>query len=112
MSKRSLLALLILAIGSVQAWDSKILSAEPLIQLMIAIAILSQAAAVFFGARKTVQIAAVVAAIGLSVVARVASPVTLPDLTLAVVLPALVIWVNLFYEARHGAGRPALGDRG
>jgi hypothetical protein len=35
-----------------------------------------------------------------------------PDVTLAVVFPALVIWMNLFYDARRGAGRPVFGNRG
>ena len=112
MSRRSLSTLLILGMGSIQAWDSKIFSAEPVVQWLIATGILLQAAVVFFGASKTVQIAAVVAAIGLSVAARMASPVSLPGLTLAVVFPALVIWMNLFYDARRGAGRPVFGNRG
>ena len=98
MSRRLLLVLLILVIGSVQAWDSNVFSAGPVVQVLMAIGILLQAA--------------VVAAIGLSFAARMASPVPLPGLTLAVVFPALVIWLNLYYDATRGAGRPVLGNRG
>jgi hypothetical protein len=80
---RSVLALLIVGVGALQAWDSHVLEAEPLVQTLVAVGILVPAVAVWLASRVQTRVAAVIVSAVLMVAARGLSSIRLPELTFA-----------------------------
>lgn len=88
-----LVAGLIVALGTLQAWDSGAFSAGvgALISALVVTATLIPAAALLLSERRGVHAGAVLTAAALLVTARVISPVPLPELLLAAVFPGVLL---------------------
>jgi hypothetical protein len=90
---RWLWTVLLIAASALQAWDSGVLGADAFVQAVVAVAILIAPLAWGARARYEVQVGAVALAFVLLTVARMVSPVTLPELHLAAFIPAVLILV-------------------
>ena len=96
-------ALCALVVSSLQAWDSHALKAEAGVQAIVLAGVLLPALALLASRDVRIRGAAVVAAAGLMVVARVISTQPMPGLALAAFFPGMLVLVDHFR---------ALGRRG
>jgi len=90
---RWVVAGLIVLLGCLQAWDSGVLAAGPLVQLLAWTGIAIPAIAALVSASYLGTIAAVSASAVLEIAARVVSPVPLPELLLVSAIAALLLLV-------------------
>jgi hypothetical protein len=90
---RWVVAGLIVLFGGLQAWDSGVLAAGPLVQLLAGTGIAIPATAALLSASSLGTVAAVIASAVLEIAARVVSPVPLPELLLVSVIAALLLFV-------------------
>lgn len=90
---RGVVAGLIVLLGSLQAWDSGVLAAGPLVQLLALTGIAIPAMAALVSASYLGTVAAVCASAVLEIAARVVSPVPLPELLLVSMFAALLLFV-------------------
>jgi hypothetical protein len=90
---RWVVAGLIVLFGGLQAWDSGVLAAKPLVQLLAGTGIAIPATAALLSASSLGTVAAVIASAVLEIAARVVSPVPLPELLLVSVIAALLLFV-------------------
>jgi hypothetical protein len=98
------LTLLMLVIGSLQAWDSHVQDANALTVLLVILAIALPAAAMLVPLRAAYFGASGILALILLVVARIISPVPLPGLFLILIPTAIsFIFVGL---SERGEGQP------
>lgn len=104
-NQRYVMIAVCVVLGALQAWDSHALSAEPFIQVMIAIAILLAPIALAVSADTQVHLGAVVAAAGLLALARLLSAVHLPELVLAAFFPGMLLLVNHVRRPISGGAR-------
>ena len=102
---RWMLAALIAGVGALQAWDSRILHAEPFVQLIVAAGILLLAAVVW-SPRIVVRFSAVIISSALMIGGRMMSDVRLPELGLAAFFPAIILWLDTFTARRAACARP------
>jgi hypothetical protein len=91
---RWLVALAMVVMSGLQAWDSNILTAEGHVQAMVGIAILLPAIAVLATADVGARAAAVAVGAVLVIVARMVSSAHLPELFLAMFFPAMVVIID------------------
>ena len=91
---KTLLAVISVVMGLLQAWDSGVLAAGPAIQLLVAVSILIPVIAWFASSSYGVHAAAVAAAFVLLTIARIAAPVPLPTLHMIAFIPAIVIFFS------------------
>ena len=90
---RWVVASLIVLLGGLQAWDSGVLAAGPLVQLLAWTGIAIPAMAALVSASYLGTVAAVCASAVLEIAARVVSPVPLPELLLVSMFAALLLFV-------------------
>ena len=86
---RALLALVIIVLGNLQAWDSDVPSAGLWIVLLVSLATALPAVALLVPLRQSWFLAVFALSFLLLLIARVASPITLPGLFL-VLIPAVM----------------------
>jgi hypothetical protein len=108
MTLRGGLAATALLLGALQAWDSHVLSAEPNVQLLVALAIVLVPIALLATPRTPAHLAAAATAIAVLALARVVSSVPLPEIVLAALFPAVLV---LLLHARALANHPAPASR-
>jgi hypothetical protein len=105
MTRNRLLGLTIaLPMGLLQAWDSRVLDAGPLVMVLVAAAIALPSLALVLTSHTGVYAAAEAGAIALLLVAKVVTPVPLPALGVVAVMTAL----GLFVAARAESATPPL----
>jgi hypothetical protein len=80
-----------LVVSTLQAWDAGGFGAGGAVPALVVAAILAPVAAIAFPSGPRMQFAAIVCSLVLLTVARIASPVPLNTLHLAVVFPAVVL---------------------
>jgi hypothetical protein len=93
-----------LPMGLLQAWDSRVLDAGPLVMALVAAAIACPVLALVFTSHTGVYAAAEAVAIVLLLAAKVVTPVPLPALGVVAVITAL----GLFLGARAESSTPPL----
>jgi hypothetical protein len=100
----------IVSVGMLQAWDSGVLSAPPMIAAIVIVAIALGVAGVFI-AHEGIRFGVAVAVIALLFLARLASPVSLPELGLIgiPVFLVLVLVPRFVAQAKRGQGPPSPG---
>lgn len=100
----------IVSVGMLQAWDSGVLSAPPLIAAVVVLAIALGVAGVFV-AHEGIRFGIAVAVLALLFLARLASPVSLPELGLIgiPVFLVLVLVPRFVAQAKRGQGPPSPG---
>lgn len=86
---RAVFAFLIFVLGNLQAWDSNVYEAGLLIVLLVSLAIPLSPIAVLLEIEQKYRIAALVSSFILLVVARLLSPIPLPELYI-ILLPAVM----------------------
>jgi hypothetical protein len=101
--RRTLVAVGSLLVGLLQAWDSGALQAGLAAQVLIVIGILMPPAAIVAPVGQGVRIGTVIAAALILVAARMAAPVSLNALHLAIFAPALYILVVAGFQTRISA---------
>ena len=90
---RWVVAGLIVLLGGLQAWDSGVLAAGPLVQLLAWTGIAIPAIAAVMSSSYVGTVSAVIASAVLEIAARVVSPVPLPELLLVSMFAALLLFV-------------------
>ena len=102
----------IATLGMLQAWDSGVLSAPPLIAAIVIVALALGITGVFI-AHEGIRFAIAVAVLALLFLARLASPVSLPELGLIgiPVFLVLVLVPRFVAQAKRGQGPPSPGAR-
>lgn len=93
-------ALICVAMGALQAWDSGTLRAPLAIQLVVLIAIAVPAAAVVATSSYGMQALSVAAAFVLLTIARMSSPTPLPTLHIIGFVPAVLVFFSHALQAR------------
>jgi hypothetical protein len=88
-----------------QAWDSKVLESSPLVMLLVALAIGFPIAAMLLSSRAGVLGVAFGVSCSLLLVARLISPVPLPDLF--VILPPLGVFLYWHHQQKRNSTRSA-----
>jgi len=96
--KRWLMVPVVVA-GALQAWDSGVLGAGWLIQVLVALAIAAPPLAMILTPHYGAHAAAVAASFVLLTIARVMSPVSLPTLHIIAFIPAVVLFFTKVTEA-------------
>ena len=91
MMSKTVLGILALAIGLLQAWDSNALQAEGVVQGVILVAVLLPAAALAATRGVLFRGAAVALAAVLLMAARYVSAVSMPELALAALFPGILL---------------------
>jgi hypothetical protein len=97
---RWVVALAMVVLSGLQAWDSNILTAEAHVQAMVAIAILLPAIALLATSNVGTRAAAVAVGAVLVIVARMISNAHLPELFLAMFFPAMVVIIDQITSKR------------
>jgi hypothetical protein len=102
---RSIYGLLVIVLGNLQAWDSNVYSTGLWIVLLVSLAIGLPAVAVLVPLTQTVLISAIALSFILLVLARLTSPIPLPELFL-ILVPAVMglILAGLVGEKSNNAG--------
>jgi hypothetical protein len=93
---RALYSLLIFVMGSLQAWDSSEPSAGLMIVLLVSLAIALPAVAMLLPLHQAQYIGIMITSLILLLIARLLSPVRLPDLFVFLVPAAIgLFWINM-----------------
>jgi len=98
---RPIVAALAAVLGLLQAWDSGAFSAGSTILVLVLVAIAIPVATLILFRNGGLALVAVLIAAVLTVVARILSPVPLPELTLAVVFPGMLVVFTSMAEAKR-----------
>jgi hypothetical protein len=101
-ARQTILAIVVLAVGATQAWDSRVLDAGLFVIALAAIAVFAPPSALFVSRDARVHAAAVAVATVMLLVAKLVSPIALPALGV-VILPAVMA---MFFVRRLNAPRP------
>lgn len=91
---KTIVAILILGLGAIQAWDSNVLNAPSWIIAIVALAIAVPAVALLLTDEPGMLLAAIIAMSLLLLAAKLLSPVPLPALLLVVVLAGVLIIIT------------------
>jgi hypothetical protein len=100
-----LLALLVVAVSALQAWDSHALEASGPVQLVIAGAIVIPGLAILRFQQLLVRLVAVGISALLLVGARIVSDVPLPELVLAAAFPGILVLLDHFRAVQTAASQ-------
>ena len=94
------LAVICAGMGALQAWDSGVLGASPVIQALVAAAIVLPVVALLSTNRYGVQALSVATAFVVLTIARLVSAVPLPTLYIVAFVPAVVIFFSKTIPSR------------
>ena len=104
----TLLSILALSVGLLQAWDSNALLAERPIQVLILVAVLIPPAAIAATRDMRIRGASIVLTATLLIAARFLSSVDMPELALAALFPGILVLMDHFRTMKSGS----TGDTG
>ncbi len=99
---RPIVAAIAAALGLLQAWDSGAFSAGSTVLVLVLVAIAIPVATLILLRNGRLALVAVLIAAALTVVGRILSPVPLPELTLAIVFPGMLVVFTCIAEAKRG----------
>ena len=94
MTNKWALGTVCVVLGGLQAWDSGVLRAEPMIQGLVAVALLLPVMTLLTTERYDLRAGAVAASFALLTTARVVSNVPLPTLHIVAFIPAVLIFFS------------------
>ena len=89
--KKFIWAGIVAVVGALQAWDSGVLRSTPVVQALVALAIVAPVAVLALTREAGTQAVAIAAAFVLLTVARVLAPAPLPTLHLIAFVPAVIL---------------------